>query len=108
MEKRVLLAITASALILLGYNMLVYKNVKNSPQVSKQEVVTQIQPAILAPATVSTQSKRIGLNINEEDLSFKTEVMAVKLTPLVDINSLQLLKLYEHDKSPVEIALPPV
>jgi len=108
MEKRVLLAIAASALILLGYNMLVYKNVKHSPVVSKQEVVSSIQPSILTPATVSTQSKKVGLNINEEDLSFKTEVMSVKLTPLGDINSLQLLKLYEHDKSPVEIALPPV
>ncbi|MFH1898189.1 MAG: membrane protein insertase YidC [Candidatus Desantisbacteria bacterium] len=108
MEKRVLLAITASALILLGYNMLVYKNVKHSPPVSKQEVITQIQSSILAPATVSTQSKKVGLTINEENLSFKTEIMSVKLTPLGDINSLQLLKIYEHDKSQVEIALPPV
>lgn len=109
MERRVILAIAISAAILLGYNMLVYKDMRHSPHDEKQQVAVplpQSSPPSLVPKP--TTDKRIGLNIHEEDLHFKTEVMSVRLNPYGEIAGLQLLKITEHDTSPVELALPPV
>ncbi|MBU0701870.1 membrane protein insertase YidC [bacterium] len=108
MEKRVILAITISAAILLGYNMMAYKKVEHSPQTLSQQVTALPQPSSLSLVPKPTTDKRAGLNVSEEDLCFKTEVMSVKLNPWGEIAGLQLLKIIEHDKSPVELALPPV
>ncbi|MFH1860796.1 MAG: membrane protein insertase YidC [bacterium] len=112
MEKRLILAIAISAAILLGYNMMASKKAERSPNISKQ----QTAPSLPQPSSPSSESlvpkpitdKRTGLNISEEDLSFKTEVMSVKLTSWGDIAGIQLLKIHEHDTTPVELAMPPV
>ncbi len=113
MEKRVILAVTLSAAILLIYNMMAYKKIEHSPQTSKQQSSQQIAPSLPQPSSPSlvprsTIEKRIGLNVPREDLCFKTGVMSVQLNPYGEIAGLQLLKITEHDTSPVELAMPPV
>ncbi|MEK7814170.1 MAG: hypothetical protein AAB296_10450, partial [Candidatus Desantisbacteria bacterium] len=108
MEKRVILAITLSAAILLMYNMMAYKKIENPPQTSKQQIAPLLESSSTPVVPKSSMEKRIGLNVPMENLSFKTEVMSVKLNPYGEIAGLQLLKITEHDASPVELALPPV
>ncbi len=108
MEKRVVLAITLSAAILLMYNMMAYKKIEDSPQTSKQQIVPLPEPSSISALPKSTVEKRAGLNVSEEALCFKTEIMSVKLNPSGEIAGLQLLKITEHDKSSVDLALPPV
>ncbi|MDI6781600.1 MAG: membrane protein insertase YidC [bacterium] len=108
MEKRVILAITLSAAILLMYNMMAYKKIGDSPQTSKQQIAPLPEPSSTPVVLKPTVEKGTGLNVPEEYLCFKTEVMSVKLNPYGEIAGLQLLKITEHDASPVELAMPPV
>ncbi|MFH1561875.1 MAG: membrane protein insertase YidC [Nitrospirota bacterium] len=109
MEKRLLVAIVLSALVLFLYNLFYYKEVEKKQKLYKNSVKQEeILPAppskIVKEIPVGAWEREIPtLKIKEEKLILKTNVMKIKLNPKGKIDSWQLFNFKEKDKGLVEL-----
>ncbi len=105
MEKRLVLAIVLSALVLFLYNLFYYKEVEKGQ--IKQEQILPAPPSKIVketPVEDSVEERDLPtLKIKEEKLILKTNVMKVRLNPAGEIDSWQLFKFKEKGKEFVEL-----
>lgn len=109
MEKRLLMAIVLSALVLFLYNLFYYKEVEKKQKLYKKPI--QQEEILPAPPSKIVKEIPVGawereiptLKIKEEKLILKTNVMEIKLNPEGKIDSWQLFKFKEKDKGLVEL-----
>lgn len=116
MEKRLLLAIVLSVLVLFLYNLYFYKTAEKRQKlykraVKKEEISPLTTPSLSVPEVIKettvVERKRPTLKIKEADLILKTNLMQVKLTPTGEISSFKLFKFKEKNGELVELITSP-
>lgn len=115
MEKRLLLAIVLSVLVLFLYNLYFYKEAEKRQKLYKkpaQQEEISSAPTLSIPEIVEeapvVERKKPALKIKEEELLLKTSLMEVKLNPEGRISSWKLFKFKEKNNELVELIHPPV
>lgn len=113
MEKRLLLAIVLSVLILLLYNLYFYKEVGQRQQLDKklpkkEEILSVPTPPLpkSAKETLVLEKEKPELKIKPEALSIRTNQMQIKLNPRGEISSWKLFKFKEKNGELVELVHP--
>lgn len=113
MEKRLLLAIIASAVILFAYQMLFYKpQVQKSTEkipLEKKLSISQdkTETLMVLPSSVKEEPQKSTLFIPKDELHVKTNLLDIKLDEFGRLNSWQMLNFGEKDSRRVDL-IPPV
>lgn len=109
MEKRVLLAIGLSALILFVYQMLFYKPPVKSPEKAHLTKELSISSTGTQAVSVTPQpAKEEIVILPEEDLQIKTNLLEVKLDNYGKLKAWKLLNFGERDGRRVDLIPPPL
>ncbi|MEW6095160.1 MAG: membrane protein insertase YidC [bacterium] len=114
MEKRLLLAIVLSVLVLFLYNLYFYKVAEKRQKLYKKSVKqeeifsvpTLPTPAIVKQSPPLEEKKKPTLKIKEEELILNTNLMKIKLNSEGRISSWKLFKYKEKNDELVELVHP--
>jgi len=106
MEKRLLLAIVLSVLVLFLYNLYFYKVAEKSQKLDRKSVSPVVITPKILPEIPLVEREKSPLKIKPEELILKTNLMTIKLNQKGEISSWKLFKFKEKNGELVELVHP--
>ncbi|MEW6618669.1 MAG: membrane protein insertase YidC [bacterium] len=106
MEKRLLLAIVLSVLVLFLYNLFYYNETVKRQNLVKKPIKKEEILKLLPKKTTVQEIEKPGVKIKEEELLIRTNLTAIKLSPDGKISSWKLFQFKEKNTDLVELVNP--